>query len=149
MTIRGPFAVVLVVLLFLSLAANMVVAGFTLTRITGARPGGDVERIVALGTRAFPPEIRKEIASRGADQRGVLRDKLRTVEHARREMFAAMRAEPFDAAALAQAYDALRRATDDLQRAGQEIVAEVLAETPAEVRREIRQRRRGPRLPPR
>ena len=59
-------------------------------------------------------------------------------------MFRAMRADPFDKAALDRTYLKLRMATDDLQRAGQEIVAEVLAETPPGERHKIRHRRRPP-----
>ncbi|MHA1158271.1 MAG: periplasmic heavy metal sensor, partial [Alphaproteobacteria bacterium] len=111
---------------------------------SGARPPNEIERIVALGIRAFPPQIRDEIAARGRDQRQAIRGQLRQVEQARREMFAAMRAEPFDPAALERSYEALRMATAELQRAGQQIVSGVLADAPPEVRRNIRHRR-GPR----
>ncbi len=144
MTIKGPFAITLLVLLFLSLSANLVIAGFTLARISGPRQGGEIERIVALGVRAFPEQIREVIALRAREQREVLQGKLAVVEDARQQMFAAMRAEPFDQGALDQAYDALREATVELQRAGQDIVTQALAGAPPDVRRRIRQRHRRP-----
>ena len=57
MIIKGPFAAVLLVLLFVSVAANLTIAGFALGRSAGPERGGDIERIVALGVRAFPPPL--------------------------------------------------------------------------------------------
>jgi hypothetical protein len=53
-------------------------------------------------------------------------------------MFEAMRADPFDAAALDAAYANLRDKTAALQEAGQQIVAEAVAGAPADVRARIR-----------
>ncbi len=147
MTIKGPFAITIMVLLFLSLSANLVIAGFTLARVSGPRPGGEIERIVAIGVQAFPEQIRKTIARQAREDREALRGKLNLVEEARRQMFAAMRAEPLDQGVLELAYQSLREATVELQRAGQDIVTQALAGAPPEVRRRIRQHRRRPPPP--
>lgn len=145
MTIRGPFAVGLVVVLFLSVVANLLIVGFTLGRASsGPRPPTEIEQIVALGARAFPAPLRELIAERSRERRDDLRAQLRDVEQARRATYEAMRADPFDAAALEAAHDAFRAATDALQRTGQEIVVDVLAEVPAEERRKISVGRRPP-----
>lgn len=144
MTIRGPFAFGLLVLLFLSLAANLLIVGFSLGRVTsGPPPGAEIERIVMLAARTFPPPLRDLIEERSRGRRNELRDQFREMERARRATYEAMRADPFDPAALEEANAAFRAATEALQRTGQEIVAEVLADTPAEVRKDIRTWRGG------
>lgn len=137
MTIRGPFAATLLVLLFLSLAANLMIAGFTMGRVIGPRPGGDIERIVTMGMRDFPPEIRQAVSERARAGRNQFRAKLDEVEAARRRMFAAMRAEPLDRAELEAAFAELRQNTSALQQAGQELVAGALADASPEARRHI------------
>jgi len=138
MTIRGPFAVTLLVLLFLSLAANVLGIGFAFGRMLGPRHGGEVERIVAMGIRGFPPEIRHAVEARARAGRGQFRAKVDDVEAARRRMFEAMRAQPFDRTALESAFSDVRQKTDALQQAGQELVADVLVDAPPDVRRRIR-----------
>jgi len=139
MTIRGPFAVTLLVLVFLSLAANLLIAGFAVGRVAGPRsPGGDIERLVTMGMRDFPPEIRRAVSERARSNRSEFRAKVNDVEAARRRMFEAMRAEPLDRKALEAAFADLRQKTNDLQLAGQELVAGALADAPPDVRRHIR-----------
>jgi len=145
MTIRGPFAIGLLVVLFVSVAANLLIVGFTVGRAsTGPRPPTEIEQIVALGARAFPAPLRELIAERSRERRADLRAQLREVEEARRATYAAMRADPFDAETLRAAHDAFRAATDALQRTGQEIVEEVLVDVPAEERQKISAGRRPP-----
>lgn len=139
MTIRGPFAVTLLVLLFLSLAANLLIAGFAVGRVAGPRPpGGDIERLVTMGMGDFPPEIRRDVMARARDNRSQFRAKVNDVEVARQRMFQAMRAEPLDRKALEAAFADLRQKTNELQLAGQELVAGALADSPPDVRRHIR-----------
>ncbi len=139
MTIRGPFAVTLIVLLFVSLAANLVVAGFAVARFAGPRPGGgEIDRIVALGIRAFPPEIQGDIMTQVRAHRDEFRAGLDAVRSARQQMFAAMRADPFDRAALDAAFADVRRSTNDVQTIGQTIVADAIANAPPDVRARIR-----------
>ncbi len=142
MTIRGPFAVTLIVLLFVSLAANLMIAGFTVARFTGpGGPGGgvgDIDRIVALGIRAFPREIQGDIRDQVRAHRREFRSGLDAVQGARQQMFAAMRADPFDRAALDAAFADVRSTTNEVQMIGQNIVADAIANAPANVRKRIR-----------
>ncbi len=138
MTIRGPFAVTLVVLLFVSLAANLMIAGFAVSRFTGPGPGDEVDRIVALGIRAFPPEIQSDIMDQTRADRDAFRARLDAVRAARLQMFAAMRADPFDRAALDRAFTDLRDKTNEIQAIGQSILADAIANAPPDVRARIR-----------
>ena len=139
MTIRGPLAITLFAALILSVAINLVVAGFIAARWHGPPPpGSEVERIVSMGIRGFPPEIQKAIAAGAAAKHDEIRKRLDDVQAARRTMFDAMRADPFDAATLDAAYGNLRDKTVALQEAGQEIVAQALAAAPANVRAKIK-----------
>lgn len=138
MTIRGPLAIVLLVALVVSVAANLTIAGFAFARFAGPRPGGEIERIVAIGIRAFPPELQKAIADGSKAKRDEMKAKLDAVQDARRAMFAAMRADPFDAAALNAAYTDLRAKTADLQQIGQQIVADAVEHAPPDIRSRIR-----------
>jgi uncharacterized membrane protein len=138
LTIRGPLAIVLLVALVVSVAVNLSIAGFAFARFTGPRPGGEIERIVAIGIRAFPPEIQKSIADASNARRDEMKAKLDAVQDARRAMFAAMRADPFDPAALNTAYADLRAKTADLQQIGQQIVADAVEHAPPDIRARIR-----------
>jgi hypothetical protein len=138
-TLRGPLLIVLGVVFFLSLAANLLIAGFAAARFTGGpRQGGEIERIVAMGVRAFPPEIRQTIETSTRAKREEMRARLDDVQNARRRMFEAMRADPFNPQELEAANAELRGATDALQQAGQQIVLEAVADAPPDVRRKIR-----------
>jgi uncharacterized membrane protein len=138
MTIRGPFAVVLLVALAFSVAANLAIVGFSFARWAYPRPGGDVERIVTIGLRSFPPELRDVISERARGDEHQFRELNRDARRARRHMFDAMRAEPFDRGALDDAFAEVRQMTNDLQAAGQAIVGEAIADATPETRRKIR-----------
>jgi uncharacterized membrane protein len=138
LTIRGPLAIVLLIALVVSVAVNLTIAGFAFARFAGPRPGGEIERIVAIGIRAFPPELQKAIADGSKAKRDEMKAKLDAVQDARRAMFAAMRADPFDPAALNAAYDDLRAKTADLQQIGQQIVADAVEHAPPDIRARIR-----------
>jgi uncharacterized membrane protein len=138
-TIRGPFAVVMLVLLFVSLATNLVVAGFAFGRFAGMGPGGpNVDRILALGLRDFPPEIQRNVMQRLRQQRDVLRDRVRAIQDARRNAFELMRADPFDRASLDQAFADVRAKTGEVQAFGQQMLSEAVGEAPADFRKQIR-----------
>jgi hypothetical protein len=144
MTIRGPVAFIMIALLVVSLSANFLVLGFAAARFGGFGgfggfdEGGAIERIVALGARAFPRELRREIGGQLGRHRGELRAALDEVRDARLRMFEVMAAQPFDRAALDAAFAEVRAATDRLQRLGQELVGEVIEKAPPEARAEIR-----------
>ena len=140
MTIRGPFAVTLLVVMFVSLAANLLIAGFTVSRFSRFHPGGagEIDRIVALGIRAFPPEIQGDIRNQVRAHRGEFRAGLDAVRTARQRMFAAMRADPFSRGALDAAFADVRSTTNEVQTIGQTIVADAIANAPPDVRARIR-----------
>ena len=140
MTIRGPFAVTLLVLLFVSLAVNLMIAGFMVSRFPGLHPGGpgEIDRIVALGIRAFPPEIQGDIRNQVRAHRGAFRAGIVAVQGARQRMFEAMRADPFNRAALDAAFADVRDTTNKVQEIGQTIVADAIANAPPNVRARIR-----------
>lgn len=139
MTIGRPWAIAILVLLFLSVASNLVIAGFALSRFAPPRPPRDnlIERIVAIGIRAFPPALQDTIQEGVRAERDEIRIRLDAVQAARIQMFEAMRADPFDRAALDAAFADFRQRTEDLQEAGQAIVGAAVAGAPADVRADI------------
>ncbi len=145
MTIGKPWAIALFAVLFLSVAANLVVAGFAASRFHGPPRGGPgfIERIVAIGIRAFPPPIREDIQRRAEAERGELMQRVEAVQAARMQMIEAMRADPFDPATLDASFAELRQRVAEMQEAGQEIVGEAIAVAPAGERIKIRLQR-GP-----
>ena len=78
MTLRGPFAVVLLLLLFASLAANFLVAGFVVARVNAPAPAAtaDVDRVVAAAVRGFPQESQRAIADTTKANRPQIRTRL-------------------------------------------------------------------------
>jgi len=139
MTVRGPFAYILVGLLIVSLAANFLIFGFAAARYHGGFDDpGAIDRIVALGARAFPRELRDEIGDQLGRHRGELHAALRDLGRARREMFRQMAADPLDRAALNAAFADVRAKTGEVQRLGQDLVEEVLVDAPPEERAKIR-----------
>lgn len=139
MTVAKPWAIAIVVVLFLSLGANLVIAGFAASRFGGPhRPPNLIERIVAIGIRAFPPQVRTAIQVRADERRDELRELVSAVQESRMRMVEAMRADPFDAAALDAAFADLRAQVTALQEAGQEIVGDAIATAPADARSQIR-----------
>ena len=144
MTIGGRFGTALLLILGLSLAANFVVAGFIAARFAGPSPPGEIERVVAIGMRAFPKELREAIDRRVRQERDQLRRHYDALRDARQRMIAAMRSEPFDPVALEAAYADVRDQTIELQAIGQNMVAEALAQASPQTRRKILLRRGPP-----
>ena len=145
MTIGKPWAIALFAVLFLSVAANLVIAGFAASRFQGPPRGGPgfIERIVAIGIRAFPPPIQQDLQRRAEAERDELMRRVEAVQAARMQMIEAMRADPFDAGALDASFAELRQRVAELQQAGQAIVGEAIAIAPPDERMKIRLRR-GP-----
>jgi hypothetical protein len=141
-TIRGPLAIVLLIALLLSIAVNLTVAGFAFGRFSGFRPGGggggEIDRLVQFGVRAFPSEIQNSIMDGAKKRNEEIRTKLDAVQAARRQMFAAMRADPFDPAALEQAYADMRARSTELQQIGQEIMLDAVENASPDVRAKIK-----------
>jgi len=139
MTVRGPFAYILIGLLIVSLAANFLIFGFAAARYRGGFDDpGTIDRIVALGARAFPRELRDQIGDKLERHRGELRAALHDLGRARREMFQQMAADPLDRAALNAAFADVRAKTGEVQRLGQDLVEEVLVDAPPGDRARIR-----------
>jgi hypothetical protein len=139
MTIGKRWAIAIFAILFLSLGVNLVVAGFSVARFGGPHgPPNFIERIVAIGIRAFPPPIQRTIEEEARARRDEMRVLLDAVQDSRMHMFEAMRADPFDHAALDAAFAELRSRTTELQKAGQDIVGRAVAAAPADVRGRIR-----------
>jgi uncharacterized membrane protein len=139
MTLGKRWAIAIFAILFLSVAANLVIAGFAASRFGGPPRHPDlIERIVAIGIRAFPPAIRSGIQVRTEARREELRALIDSVQDSRLRMVDAMRADPFDAAALEAAFADMRVRVTELQEAGQTIVGEAVAAAPADARAQIR-----------
>lgn len=145
MTVSRPWAIALFAVLFLSVAANLVIAGFAASRFQGPPRGGPgfIERIVAIGIRAFPPPIQEDIRRRAEAEREELMRRVQAVQEARAQMIEAMRADPFDPDALDAAFADLRQRVAEMQEAGQQIVGEAVAIAPPGERIKIRLQR-GP-----
>jgi hypothetical protein len=141
-TIRGPLAAVLLVALLVSVGVNLTIAGFAFGRFAGPRGGGggpgEIDRLVMFGIRAFPDEIQKSIMDGAKTRDAEIRAKFDAVQAARRHMLETMRANPFDPAALDQAYADMRARTGELQQIGQQIMLDAVEHAPADVRAKIR-----------
>lgn len=150
MTLRGSWAIAVLVALAISLAINFTLGGFVTARMFGPHPprGGFHSM---MGDRAYPHEMREAIRRKLFDDPKV-KQRLRALRQARRDMFTAMRADPYDPAALKTALDEIQANTTALQQAGHAALEHIVAETPADVRAEIGRRpgrdddddRRGP-----
>ena len=138
MTIRGRTAVALVVVLVISLAANFFGAGLIAAGAGFQQRVAGFDRSIMQIAERFPREIRRAVAAdliARRDEGFKALDELRT---ARREMFAAMRAEPFDRMRLERALAAVRAKTQTLQAFGQAALAAALAAASAETRQKIK-----------
>lgn len=142
MTVRGPFALILVVLLVVSLAANFLILGFAAARYHDGDEHDSIERIVTLGSRAFPRDLRHQIRRELGRHHPELREAVRDLDEAREDMFQQMANEPLDREALDEAFERVRRETDRLQRLGQSLVEDILEDASPESRAKIRPRRR-------
>ncbi len=119
-------------MLALSLAANFLVIGFAAARIADVRGTGPIERIIALGMRPYPPEIRRAILAEALSERVGLRAALTDFRTARQKLFATMKADPFDRVALNAAFADVRAKTDALEEIGQTVLtAAITSATPA------------------
>src|SRR5262245_19256918 len=127
MTLSRPLAIVLGLVLLLSLAANFFIIGFAAARIADFRGTSAVERIVSLGIRPYPPEIKRVILAEALSEGTGLRAALADFRMARQKLFAAMKTEPFDRASLAAAFDEVHAKTDALQAIGKRVLTEAIA----------------------
>jgi uncharacterized membrane protein len=137
MTIRTPLAILLAVLLIVSLAVNFLILGFAAGRYGQFRQGDFLERVIALGVRGLPAEIRRDIMASLVRERPELRAALEEVQDARRRMFEVMRVEPFDRAALDAAFADVRAKTEALQERGQTLLGNAVEHASPDARSQI------------
>ena len=118
--------------LAISLAVNLLVAGAALGRWIKGEPGGHPP--LAWASKELDDGSRERlrpILQQNADATRALRRRIRAASETVRD---AIRAEPFDSAALSDALAALRAVSLDYQTAVHSLAVESLAELPAEER---------------
>jgi uncharacterized membrane protein len=132
--------------LALSLVLNLLLTGFVIGRLTWGAPGGPPDPTAGFGRLLrFLPEERRDAL------RPLVREEMRAVarearglrgEHA--AMYAALTAEPFDAAALASALASLRLRLDATQEAAHRSFVALATRLTPEERRELAAAMRKP-----
>ncbi|MFO0989547.1 MAG: periplasmic heavy metal sensor [Alphaproteobacteria bacterium] len=137
MTIRGRTAIVLVAVLVVSLALNFFGAGLIAAGVGFRQQLAGFDRSILQLAERFPREIRRAVAADLIARREEGFTALDELRAARREMFAAMRAEPLDRMRLERAMAAVRAKTQTLQAFGQSALAAALAAASAETRAKI------------
>ncbi|MDJ0943167.1 MAG: periplasmic heavy metal sensor [Kiloniellales bacterium] len=134
MTIRGKWAVALLVALFLSLGANLFLGGLF---AGGALRGDDKfrpARAMAAFMKSLPEEARPVFRESFRARRPELRAKIRAVAEARGEIADLLAREDLDRARLDAAFVALRARTSEAQMLLHEIVVAAVMDLPPEVR---------------
>ncbi len=119
MTIRGKWAVSLLVLFGISLSMNLFVAGFAASRIHGMGRGGGVEHMIGAFVTRFPKEIRHSLRVQLEDVRPELSREFQELGDVRRRMFALMREEELDMVALEGSMSEARQKLTDAMAVGQ------------------------------
>jgi uncharacterized membrane protein len=133
-TIRGGWAWALVIALVLSVGLNLFGAGVAVSLMRVREAASGIVRDVAGLSARFPPELRRGMRRALFVEREALRDDLAALSEARAAMFEAMRAEPFDPAAVAAAMAEVRARTTALQARAQGAALEALREADAGTR---------------
>jgi hypothetical protein len=138
MIVRGRTAWVLVVLLVISLAANFFAGGILVAGLQARRALQGFDRNFAQFADRFPPEIQRAVAVTLIARREAVFKALDDLRAVRRELFAAMKAVPFDRARLDRALAEVRVKTQVLQVLGQTALADALAAASDDSRAKIR-----------
>jgi uncharacterized membrane protein len=145
MTLRGGWAIGVLVALAVSLAVNFTLGGFVSARMFLPHPpprSGGFSTFMTAADRAFPEEMREALRDDLFNNPSV-KTHFEALRADRKKMFEVMRAEPFDPAALKTVLDDIQVNTSALQQAGHVALERIVAETPPEVRAEIGKRRYG------
>ena len=103
----------LAIALFLSLIGNLVGLGYVLGQWSTERPG---MALVQEAMADYPPELRRAIRAEFAVNRAEFVADVAALRQERRAMVAALQAEPFDAAGLRAAQQAVAARTASLQQ---------------------------------
>lgn len=126
MTRRSLLQLLLVVALAVSVVANFFMLGVVVKTLrTGAGGGVVAEALV----RAYPVEVRTEFRRLLRENRARTFAALRELRQARRSLAEASSATPYNEAAVQQAMERVRTATDDLQGMMQGLLLEALRNT--------------------
>ena len=145
MTLRGGWAIGVLVALAISLAINFTIGGFVSARMFLPHPpprSGGFSTFMTAADRAFPEEMRAALRDDLFNDPSV-KTHFEALREDRRKMFEVMRAEPFDPVALKAVLDEIQANTTALQQAGHAALERIVAETTPEVRAEIGTRRSG------
>ncbi len=129
MTIRGKWAISLLVLLGISLSMNLFVAGFAVSRFHGMGRAGGVEHMIGAFVTRFPKEIRHRLRAQLDEVRPELTREFQALGDARQRMFDLMREEQLDMAALEESMAAVRRQLSAAQAVGQRAVLRAVENT--------------------
>lgn len=138
MTLRGGWAIGVLVALAVSLAVNFTLGGFVSARmfLPHPPPRGGFSTFMTAADRAFPAEMRAALRDDLFNNPSV-KTNFEALHANRRKMFAVMRAEPFDPEALKSVLDEIQANTTALQQVGHAALERIVAQTPADVRARI------------
>ena len=137
MTIRGRAAFAFLTLLVLSLALNLFGLGVFVALSAFEREAPGIARVMAVIMAPFPQEVRRDLRRQVIEDRHTFIDAIGDLREARENMFAVMRAEPFDEAAVAAAMMRVREQGAVVQELAQTRLIRVLAEAGEETRQKI------------
>lgn len=134
MTIRGKWAVALLTVLLLSVAANLFLGGlFAGGALYQTRQPGPVRALAAF-VESLPEAARPVVRDAFLERRAELRERFVAVAAARREVGRIMAEEDLDRARLDAAFGEVRARSVATQALLHEILAGAMAELPPEVR---------------
>ncbi len=142
MTLRGKTAWAVVVLLLISLAINSFMGGYMLSRERLYRPFEERANFGVM--RGLPKEIRNDIRKSFRDHRAELRGNRRALLNARAQLYAILRADPFDRAAYDKTAAEIRELLGEMAVVAEKIIGDTVEDIPADIREKIK-----PPKPPR
>lgn len=134
--------------LLLSLGLNLFLGGVMAGRFFGPHDGADlelnpgklragIERVLSV----LPEPDAKVMRDMFEAQRGGLRERILALQAARKAVGAALKAEPFDAAAFTVAYETMQARTQDVQAVVHGVIKAAVPRLSAEGRAAIAERR--------
>ena len=138
MNLTGRGAIAVLAALVISLSLNFVWLGFFAAgSLRKSGPEISAERLVSLGARSLPPELRSQVAAVLKPRGDEIRNAFRDIRNARIAVFDAMRADPLDSEAVKRAFANLRDKSDSLAAIGQDSILTALESAPPSLRAAI------------
>lgn len=134
MTIRGKWAVALLVVLALSLALNLFIGGLAAGRALFGRGMPGLERGIAQFIEGVPPDARGAVRDSLLEHRPALADSVAALQDARRAVGELLRRPDLTREELDRALATVRERFAALQLQAHEAVAEAALSLPPEVR---------------